>query len=79
MPKIREILGHVSIQTAARKRKCTRKPDKHAIAKGESCLVIKGGTYNAEQSYCGECASAILDKAEQDLSHLRSLLIGTAQ
>lgn len=76
MPKIREVLGHVSVQTAGRKRKCTRKPAAHSIAKGDECLVIRGGPYNAEQSYCGECAEPILATAEQHIAQLRSKLFG---
>lgn len=71
MPKTREILGHVSVQIAGKKRKCARNPSKHSISKGQPCLVIKGGTYNAEKSYCGECAADILDLADEQLKQLR--------
>ena len=71
MPQIRDILGHVSVEAAGKKRKCTRKPGEHSISKGEPCLVIKGGPYNAPQSYCCLCAVAILDKADISLSGIR--------
>lgn len=71
MPKTREILGHVSVQIAGKKRKCTRNPGKHSIPKGEPCLVIKGGTYNAEKSYCRECAADILELAEKQLEQFK--------
>ena len=74
MAKIREVLIHVSVETASGRRKCARKPGVHSIAKGESCLVVKGGEYNAPKSYCRECAAPILDKAERQLSDMKSEL-----
>jgi hypothetical protein len=71
MPAIRNILGHVSVETAEKKRKCHRKPGKHSIPKGESCLVVRGGPYNSPKNYCHECAPEILDKAQASLTKLR--------
>jgi hypothetical protein len=40
MPKIRDILVHVSAEEAQRQGKCRRNTE-HIIAKGERCLVVK--------------------------------------
>ena len=74
MPQIRDILVHVCVQTAGKKRKCSRKPSKHSIIMGEECLVIKGGPYNAEKSYCRICAQDILSAADDKLAEFRGLL-----
>lgn len=61
MPKVRDILVHVSVETAQRKRTCQRtsKP----IVMGEGCLVVKTGPMNSPQSYKSEAAKQILDSA----------------
>lgn len=61
MSKIRDILKHVSVETAQRKRTCHRSAKD--IAMGENCLVIKTGPMNSPQSYNSESAKAILDSA----------------
>ena len=75
MPKIRDIVGHVCVETAGKKRKCARIPGEHSIAKGQPCLVIKGGPYDAEKSYCHICAQAILSSAEKRLVDFHQSLI----
>ena len=74
MPKVREVIGHVTVEVAKRKRKCTRMPKKHSILQGETCLVIKGGTYNAPQSYCKECGLEIISVAEAAIQDFLSAL-----
>lgn len=71
MPAVRDVLGHVSIETADKRRKCHRKPSKHSIAKGETCLVIRGGPFNSPKNYCKECALEILDRATASLAALK--------
>jgi len=74
MPQIKAVLGHVSVETAKRKRICSRHRKgtaAHDIVKDEDCLVVKdadGGKHN----YCQESAMKILDRAERDLSSLRA-------
>jgi hypothetical protein len=69
MPKVKQVLKHVGVETAQRKRKCYWKPTKHVIAAGDDCLVIsEAGT---KRNYCPECAEPILDAAEDDLDRLR--------
>jgi hypothetical protein len=69
MPAIRDILKHVSVEKAARKRRC-RRDDKRSITKGEQCLVIKTGPTNDPYSYSREHAKAILDRAWAKLENL---------
>ena len=61
MPKVRDILGDVSVEVAQRKRTCRR--SSRTIPMGESCLVIKTGPMKSPQSYGTESAKQILDKA----------------
>ena len=61
MPKIRDVLVHVSVETAQRKRTCQR--SSKPIVMGENCLVIKTGPMNSPQSYQSESAKQILDSA----------------
>lgn len=69
MPKIRDILVHVSVEAAKGKRKCHRTRAR-TIEKGERCLVIKSGPMNAPYSYSSENAKQMLDGAWEKLSSL---------
>jgi hypothetical protein len=70
-PAILHVLGAVSVETASRKRICYRDRKKHAVAKGEVCLVIQDGASGGSKNYCVSCALAILDQAADDLQRLR--------
>ncbi len=74
MPKIRQILGHVSIEHAQRKRICHRNRKKHSVPKGTACLVIRDPASGSSKNYCQSCALAILDIAADDLQDLREQL-----
>jgi hypothetical protein len=74
MPKVRDVLGHVSVEVANRKRKCHRKPNKHSISNGETCLVVFGGAYNSRKNYCKSCASEILSQADARIIEIRNKL-----
>lgn len=74
MPKIREVLVHVSVETAERRRICHRNRTSHSIAKGESCLVIREVASSGSKNYCRVCAAPILEQAAQDLVDLRAAL-----
>jgi hypothetical protein len=71
MPKVRQVLNHLSVELAQRKRKCYRKPTAHEITKGELCLVIKDSASGGKSNYCPECAEPILEQAQKDLDRLR--------
>jgi hypothetical protein len=70
MPKTRDILNHVTVETAARQRICHRNRAEHAIQKGELCLVILDPATRGSKNYCSECAKPILDAAKLRLSQL---------
>ena len=69
MPKIRDILVHVSVETARGKRHCHRTRAR-TIEKGELCLVVKTGPMNAPYSYSAENAKQMLDDAWKKLQSL---------
>lgn len=72
MAKVRQLLKDASVETAARKRVCHHNRKKHEIASGTECLVVKDpANSGSKKNYCPECAAAILDQAEDDLSALR--------
>jgi hypothetical protein len=62
MPKIRDILIHVSVQEVQRQRKCRRETSR-TITKGERCLVVKTNPTNDDYSYSKEHAKPMLDLA----------------
>lgn len=74
MPKVRDVLKHVSIETAIRRRICHRRRDEHWIEKGENCLVIKDVATGGKKNYCAECAPEILNLAEGQIKKFRSEL-----
>lgn len=76
MAKVREILGHVSVETAKGKRICHRNRRAHSIAKGEPCLVIREPASGGSKNYCVACAAAILARAAEDLAALRRAFVG---
>ena len=69
MPKIRDILVHVSVQQAERQRKCRRHNDHH-VGKGEMCLVVISNDTRDDYSYCLEAAKPMLDAAWAKLQSL---------
>lgn len=62
MPKVRDILIHVSVEAAQRQRKCRRNTN-HMIVKGEMCLVVKTNPTNDDYSYSLVPAKEMLDLA----------------
>ena len=74
MSQIKSVLGHVSVETAQRKRICYRhRAGKvaHDIVKGEVCLVVHG-VDGGDHNYCRDAADDILSKAHADLDALKS-------
>lgn len=70
MGKVRDILGHVSVDVAKRKRKCHHKSKEHAVSAGQKCLVIRKSDGLGHKNYCVLCAREILQAASQKLSKL---------
>jgi hypothetical protein len=76
MPQVKSVLGHVSVETAQRKRICYRHRHgkaAHDIVKDEDCLVVREGD-GASRNYCLDAADDILTKAQADLEHLKTAL-----
>ncbi|MEJ1966507.1 MAG: hypothetical protein WDO56_35195 [Gammaproteobacteria bacterium] len=71
MAKIKDILIHVIVETALKRRKCHRNKT-HAVKAGETCMVVKDGMY--KRNYCVTCAAEILGVAKTRLSALRQQL-----
>lgn len=69
----RDIIKHVSVETAKARRKCYRSKQHH-IAKGQACVVIKEGSFDGSKNYCVACALDIFDAADQRLLILREAL-----
>lgn len=74
MPRIRDILVHVAVESAVKKRKCHRSGGKHGVRAGAVCLVVREGL--GRKNYCDECASPILALATRRLNELRQALSG---
>ena len=72
MAQVKQVLKGVSVEVAERRRKCYRKPKKHSIEKGESCLVVKDPSWNSNRNYCVECGNEILGVASEDLEKLEA-------
>jgi hypothetical protein len=74
MAKTRDIVTHVSVEVAERKRICHHKPKEHSISGGESCLVIKDSATLGRKNYCTLCAPAILAKAKARIAEFEHQL-----
>jgi hypothetical protein len=70
MPKVTQVLKHVTVQAAGAKRTCARNRAKHSIAKGELFLLVKDGQ-GGYKNFCVTCAEPVLNKAQEDLDKLR--------
>jgi|CXWL01.1.fsa_nt_gi hypothetical protein len=69
MATTRSVLGHVSVETAQRQRKCHRDPKRHEILRNDVCIVVSNGRFE-RKNYCRACANGILEKAKTDLEQL---------
>jgi hypothetical protein len=75
MPKVRDVLTHVSVECAARARICHRNRAEHSIAKGYKCLVVKDPATQGSKNYCGECAKEIINAARTRLAEIEQQLL----
>ncbi len=69
MSAIRDILGHIEIQTALAARKCSHRPKKHVIMKGQVHLAVIEN--QSRKNYCVLCAADILARAENKLLSIK--------
>jgi len=70
MATVKNILKHVSAETAGKQRRCYRQR-RHVISKGDPCLVVQDGT-QSQTTYCAVCAAEILSKADDALTGLHA-------
>ena len=77
MPKIRQVLTHVHVESGSRRRKCHRKAS-HSIPAGQPHLAIYDSTSGARKNYCRECARPILTQCLADLRRLEIELYGSS-
>ena len=68
MAAVKDVLKHLHIEVAGRRRKCNHKKT-HTIFKGETCLVVRDGP-QSQTTYCVVCAEEILAKADESLAAL---------
>lgn len=71
MPKTRNVLNHLYVETAVGKRKCHTN-SKHTIEPGE--VHLAQDTATGRQNICLICAGKVLDVAEQELADIRAEL-----
>jgi hypothetical protein len=67
MPKVRDIVCHVCVETASRSRICHRHRSEHSIQRGEACLVVKDGS-GGKKNYCKSYAAEVLASAHRRLA-----------
>lgn len=72
MPKLKRLLISACVETAQRRRRCSRNQE-HKICQGDKCLVM------TKHNYCMECAALILQKAKAELDGLAKELGTTAE
>lgn len=74
MAKVRQLFNAATIQTAKRRRICHRSRKNHEVLAGDKCLVLKDAN-GGSKNYCVVCATAIFDRAQDDLDELRRKLL----
>lgn len=75
MPRVRQLLNAAAVETAKRRRICHHSRKQHAVLAGDKCLVLTDPTSGGSKNYCLACATAILDRAQEDLDDLRAELV----
>ena len=76
MAIVKNILRHVAIETAERRRRCHHKRT-HTITKGMVCLVVVDER-GSKTNYCAVCAKPMLEMAASTLQGF-SLGLGLAE
>ena len=64
-------MSAATVEIAKRQRICHHNRRKHEVLAGDRCLVLKDAASGGSKNYCMECATAILDRAQEDLDDLR--------
>jgi hypothetical protein len=73
MPKVRDILVHVSVSGAVRTRKCHRNSE-HSVQPGEPFLLVREAQSLGSKNYCKVCAREILALAKARLEDIAKRL-----
>jgi hypothetical protein len=74
MAKTRDVLIHLSVETAIRKRKCHHSRGKHQIAAGEQFLSVREGSGLGAKNYCKVCAHPMLTAAKEKFTSILQAL-----
>lgn len=72
MSTLKDLLIHVSIETAKRTRRCKGK-SKHldkSISIGKNCMMVKTGRFTSS-TYCEQCAKSMLSNAAEKIISLQ--------
>ena len=69
MAQIKDILCHISVEIADRKRICHRHRRKHSIQSGEACLIVKDGS-GYKRNYCLPYAIDLLKAARSRINEI---------
>ena len=69
MAAVRDIIAHIAVEAAQRRRICHHNRKQHGVTAGQSCLVI-ADAQGGKKNYCKECAIDILAKAKVKISAL---------
>ena len=77
MAKVRDLLVHVKVETAKRRRKC-RRNKRHSILRGHVCLVVVESPPKRYRNYCTVCATDILAQASAKLARLTAEVEGVS-
>lgn len=75
MAAVRDIVTHVAIEVALKKRICHRNRKKHVVLQGQKCLAVYGDGGD-RKNYCPLCALEILTKARARIVLMESELGG---
>lgn len=70
MAQARDILIHVDVEVAEKRRKCHHSRGKHSIAQGTPCLTVRHPSYNSHKNYCPQCAAPIIAAARARLDQM---------
>ncbi len=74
MSKTRDILIHVSVETAIKKRRCHHSRGKHHISGGERFLSVRDGNGLGSKNYCKACAAPMMSAATEKFSAIQGEL-----
>jgi hypothetical protein len=75
MAAVRDIIGHVEVEIAVRKRICHHHRNKHSVAAGQRCLAVHESD-GGRKNYCLSCGLEIITKAQAKLLILQTQIQG---